>query len=410
LILMVWFFLLLGLGGAHPQETTRIRTAKPNVVGWYDGRDTYVSAMPPDKLNYQALTHIVFDSPSVDADGKVHCTPINGSKLGAELRSRSYDRGVKMQWSLSDDAAQLVGNTTKAKTFLRTLPAAVKKCYVDGLEFDWEGPATSAAADEYTKLLADIKQTMGAKFTVSADIAAWTSYPWITPKLMGGIDFVNAMTYFFDASGSIEAYRQAGAKIEKWGFDRAKINLGVPFYDSKESGWADIAGSCPDIDPGKNVCGEATFVGKGMAQQLGELVQSRGYGGAFPWQVNYDTASFNNSLFPWLVKGLVGPLPPSPPPSPPPTPGAHDPMLLPLRPPLYIYGSRTAAASACTASGYVGLCLKADLASHSQCDAGWASDFEGYWMAETTAGCGSKGYNTWSGPAGAWCCGVRYSP
>ena len=84
---------------------------------------------------------------------------------------------------------------------------------------------------------------------------------------------------------------------------------------------------------------------------------------------------------------------------------ALTPALLPLSGG-QLYTTRAAAAAACAAAGFAkGLCTKADLAGHSRCAAGWTSDWVGYWMEASSAGCGHQGYNTWSGPAGAYCCG-----
>ena len=73
---------------------------KPNVVGWYDPRTAYVDAMPPEKLDFESLTHLVFGSPSVDAHGNVDCSPPNASAVGGTLRRLATKHGVKMQWSM----------------------------------------------------------------------------------------------------------------------------------------------------------------------------------------------------------------------------------------------------------------------------------------------------------------------
>ena len=44
------------------------------------------------------------------------------------------------------------------------------------------------------------------------------------------------------------------------------------------------------------------------------------------------------------------------------------------------------------------------LGGMSRCDAGWCEDFEGYWEAAVYKDCGDKGFNSWSGAAGAYCC------
>eukprot|EP00041_Stephanoeca_diplocostata_P028039 m.783918 g.783918 ORF g.783918 m.783918 type:complete len:142 (+) comp23295_c0_seq18:1015-1440(+) len=134
---------------------------------------------------------------------------------------------------------------------------------------------------------------------------------------------------------------------------------------------------------------------------LGQLVQMEGVAGLFPWQLNYDTVLNNNSLFPWLLQGLLGP---TPPPTPPPTPGNHTPIFFPIKDPVYVYQTRDDALASCKEHGFVGLCIKADLNGHELCKAGWTSDWEGYWMASTVTGCGEAGYNEWHGAAGAYCC------
>jgi hypothetical protein len=84
-------------------------------------------------------------------------------------------------------------------------------------------------------------------------------------------------------------------------------------------------------------------------------------------------------------------------------------VFLPLSAPLYVYRTRQEAASACSTGGYTRLFSKAELAGHAKCDAGWTSDWEGYWMEKASAGCGSTVYNDWSGDAGAYCCGVAHA-
>ena len=69
----------------------------------------------------------------------------------------------------------------------------------------------------------------------------------------------------------------------------------------------------------------------------------------------------------------------------------------------YIFETRKAAAGRCSTLG-MRLCRKAELVGHSMCEAGWCSDWEGYWMAHASKGCGQAGFNQYGGKAGAWCC------
>ena len=283
--------------------------------------------------------------------------------------------------------------------FLATVKTALRNCSYDGIEFDYEGPPTPAEADRFTDFLVELKAVLGPGSVVSADIAVWTDFPYVNPKRTGfkSLDFVNVMTYFFDDAGKIDQYQEAAATLTSWGYPLSTVNLGVPFYDSKQSDWGSAAASCPDVAPATNNCSGATFVGKSMNLLLGQYAQRAGFAGVFPWQANYDTVHNNNGLAAWLAEGLLGPCPPAPPPPPP------DPQM-PHYLAGYVYTNRDAAAKACTHAGFKQLCAKAELQNHPRCSAGWCSDFEGYWMGQASAGCGSAGYNTWSGPAGAYCC------
>ena len=110
---------------------------------------------------------------------------------------------------------------------------------------------------------------------------------------------------------------------------------------------------------------------------------------------------------PWFIEemkgflGRGGGLPPLPPPPPPPA----DPLYLGG----YIYPTREAAREACRKipTGAQRLCFKAELVGHPRCDAGWCEDFEGYWEDAVYKDCGDKGFNSWSGAAGAYCCSGR---
>ena len=75
----------------------------------------------------------------------------------------------------------------------------------------------------------------------------------------------------------------------------------------------------------------------------------------------------------------------------------------------YVYATRASAAAACVTAGYRGLCSKEQGEGFERCNAGWYSDFKGYWMSKARSGCGSgRGWQGWgAGKVGAFCCGPR---
>lgn len=159
-----------------------------------------------------------------------------------------------MQWVVTGDTARLLANSSVAARFLATLPAGALRCEFDGLEFDYEPGTkqTQQQADAYTQLLVAVKVAAGS------DVAAWTSIPYITPAKMGppgaGIDFVNLMSYFFSAAGSMQSYIDGAAKLRAWGFSASRVNLGVPYYDSGQGAWATLAAPCARTLPPPPTC------------------------------------------------------------------------------------------------------------------------------------------------------------
>lgn len=220
-----------------------LASTRPNIVGWYDGRDEFVKAVPPTSLDFKTLTHLVHDNGDIALleNGTVTCNPNKRDALGKQLFKLASANSVIIQWSLSDNTAPLVSDIKKQLAFVSSAPNALRACGYGGVEFDWEGPKTGAAADNYTDMLVALKasatsnSTSNTGFAVSADIAAWTSYPYITPSKMGskesGIDFVNLMSYFFASNGSLAKYDAAIKTCLGWGFERDRLNIGIPFYD-----------------------------------------------------------------------------------------------------------------------------------------------------------------------------------
>ena len=83
-------------------------------------------------------------------------------------------------------------------------------------------------------------------------------------------------------------------------------------------------------------------------------------------------------------------------------------------PAAYVFHNRSAATSACSAAGYT-LCHKEQLQGFSTCNAGYTTDWAGYWFGRANVtGCTDNraaGFVRYpagpSLPVGAWCCGVK---
>ena len=156
--------------------STAVATALPRrrAVGWYDSRAEMIANVPAEALDLSVYTHVAFDGPSIGADGSALCSGYT-SGVGATLRKRTLAAGSKMVWILTDDTAKLLcSNCTHIRQrFIATSRAAMQRCHADGIEFDFEGPASSGDADIYTDFLVALKAAVGPEHIVSADIAVW---------------------------------------------------------------------------------------------------------------------------------------------------------------------------------------------------------------------------------------------
>ena len=305
-----------------------------DVVGWWVGSSENPN-FPIEKLHWDAYTHIRYGGPLHHPNGTVYC-----NKTDYDLQrvlKLAHKHNTKVQWGCGiPDIHDVLWNPEK--TYLRTnyinsIGDAVRECGVDGIESDYEfqdskymkwGIVTPKESTHYSQLLADIKTAIGPDKLVSADVSIWGFapgnywlglFPWVNAEMLnrGDFDFINTMSYHWNKNGNIWAWEKDRWFIDKWGIDRSRVNIGIPYFSENrtkdlniynEPCWVGLTDDCPNIDPNKNVCNGIVFIGKEMNYRLGRWVRESGFRGVFPWAGNYDTWRHNNSLVDWLERGL----------------------------------------------------------------------------------------------------------
>jgi len=248
----------------------------------------------------------------------------------------AHRHGAKVQWGVGLDVHNALWNPEKAylKTnYLKSIGRAASDCNIDGIEVDYEWHDTNwgkiglippKLSTIYTQLLADIKRALGPGKIVSADISIWGvgpgNYllgfePWVNVSMLnrGEIDFVNTMSYHWNKNGNLWSWKKDMFFTgDLWGMDKRRVNIGIPYFSMNrtqdlkiynEPIWAGLSPLCPNISPAENRCAGITFIGKKMNEQLGRLIRTNGFGGVFPWGLNYDSIQFNNSLVVHLMRG-----------------------------------------------------------------------------------------------------------
>ena len=178
----------------------------------------------------------------------------------------------------------------------------------------------------YTDFLADVKSHIPNRI-VSADIGVWGCcdpadgyplgvLPWVnvTKFNAGAFDFVNAMSYHRPKTLNIERWVEDAFFIEKiWEFNLSKVNLGIPYFSvnssyfkiNSEPTWANYSHYCPNMPEEQNTCNGITFVGKDLNYAIGYSAVELGFGGVFPWTINYDSFENNNTLINYLYSGII---------------------------------------------------------------------------------------------------------
>ena len=301
------------------------------VVGWYNGDQSGISNIPWDKY-----THIVTGFPIQHPNGSIACN--HNDTITQTIIELAHENNRVVQWRNSIDVIQAVFNNSSGEyreNFLNSLSGAMDDCNIDGIEFDFEwhyqfldkiGIILPKYADMYTDFLADVKSHIPNRI-VSADIGVWGCcdvsdgyplgmLPWInaTKFNAGAFDFVNSMSYHKPKDLSIDRWFVDALVMDKlWKFNLSNVNLGVPYFGVNESffkihsepTWASYSHYCPNMPEDQNVCNGITFVGKELNYILGYVSVELGFGGVFPWTLNYDSFEHNNTLIDYLYNGII---------------------------------------------------------------------------------------------------------
>jgi hypothetical protein len=325
---MSWIFLflfpsLISLGLIHIAEPFK-------VVGWFND-ETGIKDIPWD-----IYTHIVTGYPTLYKNGTVVCN--KDDNLTQAIVNITHKNNALIQWrsTFIYDSNVLFNDTYKYKqtNYLNSLPIALKECNIDGIEFDYEwgyklldklGIIEPYYSNKYTDFLENVKQAIAPKL-VSADVGSWecccescgyplSFLPWVNVSRFnnGAFDFVNVMSYHQNKNGDIFQWENDRYIFEElWHYNLSKVNMGIAYFSMNSTGfkitneptWNSLSYVCPNVDPTINVCNKLPFVGKQMNYDLGKFAVFSGFGGVFPWTLNYDSFHDNNTLITWLNQGI----------------------------------------------------------------------------------------------------------
>jgi hypothetical protein len=212
-----------------------------------------------DKANLNAESFdiitdvILFSCVSFDENGKLF---LNGfedmdgetylAAALANLREAIGSRNVRIHLNIlgpnanegmDDWNKQMANKAEKHSTAFAkgTLPEQIKalaeKTGVDGIFFDYEYPIKQKYWNDFSSFLVELDETMPDK-TIGLALADWDAK--LDKKAINAVDMVEMMEYdLFDENGDHSSFETAKCGIDKFlkkGYEKSKLDLGVPFY------------------------------------------------------------------------------------------------------------------------------------------------------------------------------------
>jgi chitinase len=264
-----WFLLLGCVTMAASIQNAPAQDALPNhlpkrIVADYGYWSKYQT--PPyshAQIPYQMLTHINHAGPSFDASGTLS---IPDGFIEPELNEEAHARGVKVLLLLGGDFNGL--ETSGAlQTLVDNIKAFEKEYHYDGVDMDWEYPATTQDRKFFVTLMEALRKS-NPDYTLSIDVAPWGGYGYDLKYLQLSTDYFNVMMY--DCAGPWTAHgqlnspifwdphdpapyecqpggsAQEAANIFLKGLPASQINMGTPFYGYHYTNINQLFGLCPN--------------------------------------------------------------------------------------------------------------------------------------------------------------------
>lgn len=214
-------------------------------------------------------------------------TPLNiyVNLLGPNPQESTGDWNKDMDLKADIHAKAMVENQEKLISGISDL---VLKYQLDGVFFDYEYPIKKSQWTMFGDFLIQLKAKLGTKKLGTA-LAAWGVS--LSKQAIDSIDMVEVMTYdsFDKPDGNHSPFYscapQAVDFFVKKGFDRAKLDLGIPFYARPADGgafWYDYSSEAHKL-------GKFGNMATGKAREAEDKCETRFYNG---YQMTYDKTAY----------------------------------------------------------------------------------------------------------------------
>lgn len=188
------------------------------------------------------------------------------------------------------------------------IKTVLEKYNFDGVVFDYEFPLRSKDWKAFDKFIISLDSVLGDEYEIGMSMVGWNLKQ--SKKAMDATDFFEVMSYdLWDDNGyhaTMDIATDDISKFEKKGYDKAKLDLGVPFYarpTTKEAYWYSYNEyydklSEDGLYDDKELGLTFSFNTYDMIEEKTQWALENGVGGMMIWHYSCDVAADNNqSLF-----------------------------------------------------------------------------------------------------------------
>jgi len=242
LLLNLFMFIIFP---AYPQTSSI-------VVGYY--RSWFSENYPAEQIDLANLTHINHAFAWPEADGSI---AMYENFLYPKLIDQVHRAGKKILvalggWGHCDGFSPMAANASIRANFIDNITDFCLNHSYDGVDFDWEYPATISDRNNLTLLVAELRQAFNEQdstllITMAVPAGSWNGQWFDFSSLKNDVNWFGCMTYDFHGSWSAHAghnsplYAPANDQCGSVhngiqyinvtrNIPKEKILLGIPFY------------------------------------------------------------------------------------------------------------------------------------------------------------------------------------